>query len=207
MGHSMKIVLVAVPGSGKSTTMSYIKKLLPDVKIVNYGDIMLEIAKEKYGVSDRDEMRRVIPVDEYRKIQVEAAKRIGGMRGDIIIDTHLTIKMRGGFYPGLPNDVMEAMNPDMIVIMEYRPQDVIERRLKDLKGIRTGRDIEKPEEIELQQEMNRYFAAAAANHARCIVRILNLRYEQRKPFEHVEKAAKEIVNILLKERGLKNDNF
>jgi Archaeal adenylate kinase len=32
----MKIVLVAVPGSGKTTIMNFVKQKLPDVKIINY---------------------------------------------------------------------------------------------------------------------------------------------------------------------------
>ena len=191
----MKIVIVAVPGAGKTTVMKRVKELLPKVKIVNYGDVMFKVARERYGVKDRDEMRKKIPIEEYRKLQLEAAREIGRLTGNVLIDTHLTIKMHGGFYPGLPADVVAEMKPDIIFLMEFRPEDVIERRLKDLKGVRTGRDVEGPEEIELQQQMNRYFAAAAASYGRCVVRIANLRYKQSRPYEHTEVAAKMIVEL------------
>jgi adenylate kinase len=199
----MKIVLVAVPGGGKTTIMNMVKNLVPNVKIVNYGDVMLEIAKERYGITDRDAMRKVLSIDSYRAIQLDAAKKIGELTGDVIIDTHVTIKMKGGYYPGLPFDVVRLMKPEMIILLEFNPNDVIERRLKDVTAEtqkRTGRDIETPEDIELQQEMNRYFAAAAANVAECIVRIINLRFKQSRPFEHAEKAAQIIANLLSSER-------
>lgn len=199
----MKVVLVAVPGGGKTTIMNMVKKMVPNVKIVNYGDVMLEIAKERYGITDRDAMRRILSIDSYRAIQLDAAKKIGELTGDVIIDTHVTIKMKGGYYPGLPFDVVRLMKPEMIILLEFDPNDVIERRLKDITGDaqkRRERDIETPEDIELQQEMNRYFAAAAANVAECIVRIINLRFKQSRPFEHAEKAAQIIASILSSEQ-------
>lgn len=199
----MKVVLVAVPGGGKTTIMNMVKKMVPNVKIVNYGDVMLEIAKERYGITDRDAMRRILSIDSYRAIQLDAAKKIGELTGDVIIDTHVTIKMKGGYYPGLPFDVVRLMKPEMIILLEFDPNDVIERRLKDITGEaqkRRERDIETPEDIELQQEMNRYFAAAAANVAECIVRIINLRFKQSRPFEHAEKAAQIIASILSSEQ-------
>lgn len=66
----MKIVLVALAGSGKTTIMNYVRQKLPDVKIVNYGDIMLEIAKKKFGIEHRDEMRK-----KYRLKNIERFKK------------------------------------------------------------------------------------------------------------------------------------
>jgi len=200
----MKIVLVAVPGGGKTTIMNMVKSLVPDIKIVNFGDVMLEIAKERHGITDRDAMRKVLSINEYRQIQLDAARKIGEIKGDVIIDTHVTIKMKGGYYPGLPFDVVRLMKPDMITLLEFDPHDIIERRMKDITSTlqkRTGRDIETPEDIELQQEMNRYFAAAAANVAECVVRIINLRFKQTRPFEQAEKAAQIIAEIIFTERS------
>lgn len=128
----MKIVLVAVPGSGKSTTLKFVKELLPDVTVVNYGDYMLEIAKRQYGITNRDEMRRKLPVEEYRKVQELAAEEIAKLPGDVIIDTHASIRVQGGFYPGLPDRIMVKLRPDAIVLMEFDPKDILERRAKDV---------------------------------------------------------------------------
>jgi len=196
----LKIVVVAVPGGGKTTIMNYVRKRKPDVVVVNFGDYMLDIAKMRFGVRDRDEMRRKIPIDQYRAIQEEAARRIAELKGDILIDTHAAIKKPEGFYPGLPDYIVSLMKPDVILLFEFDPQIVLQRRMKDIRGegatIRTGRDIESIEEIEAHQQANRYFAFAAANASGCTVKIVNLRFKESKPFEHAEIGAEEIVKLM-----------
>ncbi|MCG2863098.1 MAG: adenylate kinase [Vulcanisaeta sp.] len=196
----MKIVLVAVPGAGKSTTLKYVKEMLPDVIIVNYGDYMLEIAKKYYGITNRDEMRKKLPVEEYRKVQEMAAEEIAKLSGDVIIDTHASIKVQGGFYPGLPDRIITKLRPDAIVLMEFDPKDILERRAKDV-GLR-DREQDTPEDIELHQLANRYYAFAAANAGECAVYILDFRKKpQTRPFEHAEMAARFIVDLILRNRS------
>jgi len=198
----MKIVLVALAGSGKTTIMNFVRQRLPDVQIVNYGDVMLEIAKRKFGIQHRDEMRKKIPVDEYRKIQEEAAEYIASLSGDVIIDTHASIKIMGGYYPGLPDRVISRLKPDVILLIEYDPKVILERRRKDPDRFR---DIEAEEEIEMQQMANRYFAFAAANAGESTVHILSFRGKpESRPFEHAEMAAEYIVNLLLQARQQKS---
>lgn len=205
----MKVVVVAVPGAGKSTTLQLLKRMKPDIKIVNFGDFMFEIAKEKYNIKDRDEMRKKLSLKEYRELQLEAAQRIAKVKGDVVIDTHLAIKTPRGYYPGLPTEVAKLLSPDVIVIIEMNSSIILERRLKDLRlkepvvtrvGTvrypRTKRDVENEEEIELHQLMNRYFSVVVANETRATVKIINLRdVVQRKPFEHAEIAAKELFKL------------
>jgi adenylate kinase len=196
----LKIVVVAVPGGGKTTIMNYVRRRKPDVVVVNFGDYMFDIARMLFGVKDRDEMRRKIPVDQYRAIQEEAARRIAELKGDILIDTHAAIKKPEGFYPGLPDYIVSLMKPDVILLFEFDPQIVLQRRMKDIRGegaaIRAGRDIESVEEIEAHQQANRYFAFAAANASGCTVKIVNLRFKESKPFEHAEVGAEEIVKLM-----------
>ena len=135
--------------------MNYVRQKLPDVKIVNYGDIMLEIAKKKFGIEHRDEMRKKIPIEEYRKIQEEAAEYIASMAGDVIVDTHASIKIGGGYYPGLPDRVISKLKPDVIIVIEYNPKVILERRRKDPDRFR---DIESEEDIEMHQLANRFYA-------------------------------------------------
>jgi len=181
----------------------------PDVKIVNFGDYMFEIAKEKYNIKDRDEMRKKLSLEEYRQLQLEAARRLAEVKGNVVIDTHLAIKTPRGYYPGLPTEVAKLLSPDVIVVIELNSSVVLERRLRDLRlrkpvvtevGTirypRAKRDVESEEEIELHQRMNRYFSVAVANETRATVKIIDLRnVVQRKPFEHAEIAAKELFKL------------
>ncbi|MEM4632684.1 MAG: adenylate kinase [Pyrobaculum sp.] len=198
----MKIVLVALAGSGKTTIMNYVRQKLPDVKIVNYGDIMLEIAKKKFGIEHRDEMRKKIPIEKYRKIQEEAAEYIASMAGDVIVDTHASIKIGGGYYPGLPDRVISKLKPDVIIVIEYNPKVILERRRKDPDRFR---DIESEEDIEMHQLANRFYAFAAANAGESAVHILDYRNKpESRPFEHAEMAADYIVNLIVKARQQKS---
>jgi len=198
----VRIILIAVPGSGKSTTLRYVKEMIPDVTIVNYGDYMLELAKRMYGISNRDEMRRRLPVEEYRKVQEAAAEEIAKLPGDVIVDTHASIRVQGGFYPGLPDRIITRLRPDAIVIMEFDPKDILERRSKDEKY--RSRDPEDVKDIEMHQLANRYYAFAAANAGECSVYILDFRGKpQSRPFEHAEEAAKFVANLVFRDRELR----
>ncbi len=192
----MRIVVLAVPGGGKTTIMRYVQMKKPDVTIVNFGDYMFKAARELYGVKDRDEMRKKIPPEDYIKLQEIAAREISNIPGDVLIDTHASIKMGRGYYPGLPDDVVKLMKPHYLILFEFNPNIVLSRRMKDMGGVRTGRDMETPEEIEQQQQINRLFAVAAANAARAVLRIVDLRFPEKHPYEHAEVGAEEILKIL-----------
>jgi adenylate kinase len=148
----MKAIIVGIPGTGKT---SVAKGLEPHGwKTVTFGTVMFDIAKGKYGLADRDEMRSRIPVEEYKKLQEDAAKKIGGMEGKILVDTHCSILKPEGYYPGLPANILERLKPDAIVVVEARAEDIEKRRKKD-EGERT-REGNAGE----HQEINRYLAAA-----------------------------------------------
>ncbi len=204
----MKVVVAAVPGAGKTTTLQILSRLRGDVKIVNFGDYMFKVARERYGIRDRDEMRRKLSLEDYRKIQLEAAREISKLEGNVIIDTHLAIKTPRGYYPGMPREVVSILRPDVFVLLEFDPKDILERRLKDLriKGpVKTSagtvsehrrREIESEEEIELHQQMNRYFAVAAASEVQATVKIIDLRrVPQSRSFEHAEVGAKYLAAL------------
>jgi adenylate kinase len=205
----MKMVLAAVPGAGKSTIMQLVQKELPETKLVGFGDVMIDIAQRDYGLSDRDAMRKKLSPEDYRATQEKAAIEISKLAGDVIIDTHTSIKTPKGYYPGLPDDLIRRLQLDSIVLLEFDPKNVLKRRKGDidLKSEKTttigttvsprkGRELESLEAIEQQQQFNRFFAAAAANAAKCCVKIIDLRFEEQTPFEHAHTAAKELITLV-----------
>jgi len=190
----MKIIVVSVPGGGKSTILNVVKKKLPKVKIVTAGDIYLKVAGRKYGIKNRDELRKKLTLDQQREVQEIVAKKISKIRGKIIlINTHVTIKTPYGYFHALSEKTMKIMKPNMIILLEFNPKDILKRRMADKKR---KRDIESLEAIEEHQIINRNTALDVASETECPVKIINLRFKEKKPFEQVKKGAQEIVKLI-----------
>ena len=114
----MKLILTAVPGAGKTQIMNFISEERPDIEMVHFGNEMFKIAKQRKLVNDKDDMRSKIPLNVYKEIQHQAANDIGEMKGNVVIDTHCSIKSRNGYYPGLPLSILNELKPDVILIRE-----------------------------------------------------------------------------------------
>jgi adenylate kinase len=156
----MKLVVIAgIPGSGSTTVLTKALEEL-DFVHVNYGDVMLEIAKSDCLVADRDSLRKLSP-DLQKEVQENAAQSIRekSEQSNIIVDTHCTIKTPSGFLPGLPKWVLDQLKPDMFVLMEADGDEILKRRISDTTRVR---DSERLRDINLHQEMNR---AAAMTYA------------------------------------------
>ena len=188
----MKIVVAAVPGAGKSTVLEYVKKKMPEIKVVNVGDLIFEMAKD--GIKHRDEMRLKLSIEQEKMFQEKAAEKIARMRDKLIlIDTHMCIKTPSGYLPGMSDKVASIVKPDVIIVLDFDPKDVLERRKKDPKR---RRDVETEEAIEEHQNFTKQFALNTAAKVEAAVEVINLRKKQKKPFEHAVKAAGEIVRII-----------
>ncbi|MHA1917480.1 MAG: adenylate kinase [Candidatus Ranarchaeia archaeon] len=191
----MKLVLTGVPGCGK-TTIANLMKEVQGYHVVNFGSVMFELSQTRFGLEDRDEMRRVLSPRMYKRIQAEAGLRIGGLEGKVIVDTHASIRTKYGYYPGLPKHVLDGIDPDVIALIEHYPATILTHRKLDLEsGARLGRDKEAERGVQLHQEMNRYFIAAYASMTGCYVALMNLRWTESYPFEHAEKTVEQIIDI------------
>ena len=180
----MVVILAGVPGAGKTTVM---KKVMErkEVNFITYGTVMLEIAKEM-GIRDRDEMRK-LPIEKQRKLQELTAEKVSEM-GDVVVDTHCTIKTPSGYLPGFPYHILKKLNPRLIILIEADANEIIERRVKD-KDIRR-RDEESIYDIEEHQLMNRIAAMNYAVLVSATVKIVKNNDGM------AEKAAEEIIKVL-----------
>ncbi len=132
--ESKKVVMVGIPGVGKTTLVSKIVEILngknKSVKVVSFGTVMLEEAK-KNGCKDRDDLRK-LTTEEQQKLQRIAGEKIAAMHEDlVIIDTHAFIVTPAGFYPGLPDYVMKIIKPSNFITVSARPEEIYNRRMKD----------------------------------------------------------------------------
>jgi len=186
--EKMKVVVVAgIPGSGSTTVLGNALNNL-DYLHVNYGDVMLEIAQKEGLVEDRDSIRK-LSTDIQKEIQRKAAKNIRerSEESNIIVDTHCTIKTPKGFLPGLPNWVLEELQPDMFILLEADGDEILMRRINDTTRIR---DMEKLKEIELHQEMNRAASMAYAVITGATVKIIENHDNK------LEASVEEMINTL-----------
>jgi adenylate kinase len=189
----MKVVVAALPGSGKTTLMKVLQERMPKVVIVNVGSAIAKMAMKELKIRNRDDMRKTLTVGQQRHFQEAVARKIARMGNiDMIIDTHTAVKTPYGFFPGMSETPVHIVKPDAIVVLEFSPKDIIDRRKKDKTR---KRDDDTVQILEEHQAASRYFAFGAAQHADAVVKVINLRFKQRKPFEHTTKAADEIVKL------------
>ena len=61
-----------------------------------------------------------------------AAEKISKMEDDVVlIDTHAFISTKSGFYPGLPNYVIQIIKPTNFIAITASPDEIHNRRMKD----------------------------------------------------------------------------
>ena len=152
-----KVVIVGIPGVGKTSLVTTIVEKLSEsgiaVSVHSYGTLMLDEAKN-LGVQDRDELRR-LPVEKQKELQKNTAEKISNLTDDIVfIDTHAFISTKEGFYPGLPNDVIQIIQPTHFIAISARPEEIYNRRMKDETRNRDKVSIESiKKELAIQDSM------------------------------------------------------
>ena len=160
------IVVTGIPGVGKTTVMKQAAEGI-DIKFVTFGSVMIDIAKEIGLVKDRDEMRK-LTLEQQKDLQIRSAEKVASM-GDVILDTHCTVKTPKGYMPGLPEWVLKKLKPTAIVVVEADPDEIFNRRAKDATR---NRDPDSEEEIAEHQQINRATAMSYATLTGATVKIV-----------------------------------
>lgn len=153
----LTIILTGIPGSGKSTVLQETLHLVPELKVINYGEMMLREASLRH--IDKDTLRK-LPLADQQKIGIKAAQKMAKeLSGIICIDTHATIKTPLGYCPGIPETVLRILRPQAIGMIECSAALIHQRRQRN--GSR-NRDKESIEEIEYHQQISRAFLLACS---------------------------------------------
>jgi len=134
LDESKKIVIVGIPGVGKTTVVTKVFDILntknKSISVVSFGNLMFEEALQ-YGIKDRDDLRK-LSISQQQDLQKKAAERIAKLNDNVvIIDTHAFITTPAGFYPGLPDYVIKIIKPSNFISISARPEVIFNRRKQD----------------------------------------------------------------------------
>jgi len=154
-------ILIGLSGVGKGTVLEQAMLLSDkDYKLINYGDRMLETAKNKDLVGSRDELKEMSP-EENKRIQKKAAKEIveESEEKDVIVETHAAIQTPFGYIPGLPQWTVENLEPEKIIMLTASPKAIWERTKEDDSRNREHQEVD---QIREYQKVAREMASTCA---------------------------------------------
>ena len=151
--------MVGIPGVGKTTVVEKVRALMRGTKLVTFGTVMLDEAVRLRWAKDRDHMR-TLPVEKQKSLQRLAAARIAKMKESaVFVDTHLFIRTKEGYWPGLPFEVVRALRPTHLVLVEATPKEIFARRAADKTR---ARDSLTEEGLSAELALGRSFLAVAS---------------------------------------------
>jgi adenylate kinase len=167
-----KVIITGVPGVGKTTVVNEALKKLKEEGIeyqsINFGSFMFDVAIKENIVKDRDQMRSLDRAMQ-KKLQQSAGKAIAKVTGNVLIDTHASVKTPKGYMAGLPEWVLKEIMPDIIVLVETDDDQILMRRMTDETR---SRDKEGAKSIAEHQQFNRSIAASYAMLTGCTIKIV-----------------------------------
>jgi adenylate kinase len=167
-----KVIITGVPGVGKTTVVNEALKKLQaqgiEYQSINFGTFMFEVARNDKIVENRDQMRTLDRAVQ-KRLQQRAGQAIAQVSGNVLIDTHASVKTPKGYLAGLPEWVLRELMPDIIVLVETDDDQILMRRLSDETR---SRDMEGSRSIAEHQQFNRSIAAAYAMMTGCTIRII-----------------------------------
>ncbi len=188
----LRVVVLGIPGVGKTTVVEKARSNVKGGKLVNFGTVMLNEALKLKWIRHRDELRK-LPVEKQKRLQRIAAQSISRMKGNVLfIDTHLFIRTPEGFWPGLPFEVARALKPTHLVLVEAKSGDVVARRSRDTTRYR---DSTTSEELESELMLARSFLTVASSVTGAPMLVL------RNDEGRVEETVKRLITVLEEARA------
>jgi adenylate kinase len=187
-------IVTGTPGAGKSTIVEKIAKE-GNYNVVSIGTEMLKIAENRGLTNDRDNIRKLKSSD-INEMRLKVFDTINRMEGNIIIDSHASVKNGNRYIPGFSFQELDALESlTAFVYIDSTAHEILLRRAIDNSR---NRDIETMDEIDQQREINLGLISSYASHKN--VPIYIIRNEQNKLEGSIESARNTFNNIFSGER-------
>ncbi len=150
-------IVMGLPGAGKSTVLAAASRK-KDYKVLNWGDLMFEIAAKKHSskIKVRDDIRSKLTPSEQKALQAEVGDALAKMEGKVVLDTHCSIETPRGYLPGLPLAILSKFKVSQLVYITGSPQEIFTRRNADASRARPG----SVESIRAHDEYNKMLLAS-----------------------------------------------
>jgi adenylate kinase len=134
------VIVLGSQGAGKTTILGKASGY-KGIKVVNIGDLMTQFAIKQGYVKKRDEIRYKINWKDYQSLYKLAYSKAGSMPGNIVIDTHPSIKAGDRYIPGMPAKYLKLLkNLVGLVYIDADTDAVIRRRKLDPDRVREEDD-------------------------------------------------------------------
>ncbi|EQD30332.1 adenylate kinase [mine drainage metagenome] len=178
------VILGGLSGVGKSTLLKSVDTSKYMIK--NLGDMIEQIVEEVGHNEDRDDFKKQKSGTVMGRA-AEAFRRVSAMNGDIIVDTHVSLKNGPRYTPGLPLNTLRLI-PGLkgLIYIVASPQEISGRRAKDTAR---HRDTEE-DTIQKQMDMDMATLSFYSSYLNISLYIINNR-EGRK-----EQATAELASAL-----------
>ncbi|MDP2837338.1 MAG: AAA family ATPase [Methanobacteriaceae archaeon] len=129
------VAVVGVPGVGKTSLCKSAVKSL-GCNYINYGDLMLEIARDK-NLAKTDKEMFTLDMELQYNIWKETAHKINETK-HVLVDLHGLDQSPEGYLFSLP---LEIICPSTIIIIEASPENILFRRRNDFLKDRINDDF------------------------------------------------------------------
>jgi len=187
-----KLILVTgTAGAGKTTILTRLSELNGNkIRVLNMGTEMLEIAKDKFNVTDRDQLRAM---DDKSVIAVRNAimQKVIESKEDTIIDTHASVKQGRRYRPGFSIDELEKIRISAIIYIDTTSEEVLERSFSDSTRKRAYDTIA---EIDEWRSVNISIISTFAVYLNIPIYIIyNQAGKQNEAAEELDRITKEII--------------